>query len=507
MKIAKKLRKILTISIAFVLSMGCVFGLIACGTDDEAEETSPERSYSDNIVYLLSYATEEECPEGVIDDSVLHSFLNFAPEESYYLVFDFTVSSFEIEGWRQHFTASLAITTDDTVEARLMEAKTGKTAEKEEAGVKTITATYSLPENLTEARTYRIIVRLTFLETYESVTFRLAFYGDEEDAENIKPSEIVLFAKTTKGLTYEMNDNGTSCSVNGIGTATGSAIYIPTYASVPYYEGMFPVTAISDTAFAGCKSIRSINIPYSVTSIGRYAFESCTNLQSVNIPDNITTISASLFESCTSLRNIDIPDRVTTIGSGAFKSCTSLESIDLPEGVTSIGSNAFEGCTGIRSFTLPEGIDKIPDGLFKGLKNLATITLPECTTAIGDSAFEGCTNLASITMPDGVTSIGKSAFAGCTHLTSITMPKSVTTIGEAAFDSCASLTSITIPQNVSHIGAKAFNSCANLSRITFRNPEGWSAGGTSLETSDVSDPAKAANFLRNKYVSSTWTRK
>ena len=108
------------------------------------------------------------------------------------------------------------------------------------------------------------------------------------------------------------------------------------------------VTSIGNSAFYGCSSLQSINIPESVTSIGSGAFDGCSSLQSFTIPSNVTSIGSSTFDNCSSLQSITIPDGVTSIGSYAFSYCSSLQSITIPESVTSIGSRAFYGWCGGR---------------------------------------------------------------------------------------------------------------------------------------------------------------
>ncbi len=264
----------------------------------------------------------------------------------------------------------------------------------------------------------------------------------------------------------ELNSDGTSYVVTGMGMCEETEIIIPST-----YKGL-PVTAIEADAFGNNASITSISIPAGVVDIGAGAFVGCSSLISIDIdPGNkvyhsagnciIETESKKLIAGCASSV---LPDdgSVIEIGEGAFRDCTGLASIVLPVGVTSISDNAFYGCTGLVSITIPDGVTSIGDGAFSGCHSLASITIPDSVTSIGGWMFYWCKSLVSITIPDGVTHIGEMMFWGCAKLASITIPDSVTDIGGYAFYGCERLVNIEIPAGVTHIGKGAFNLCTSL---------------------------------------------
>ena len=208
------------------------------------------------------------------------------------------------------------------------------------------------------------------------------------------------------GLEYELNSDGKSYAVVGIGTCTDKELVIPST-----YNGK-PVTTIGYLAFATTDSFTSIIIPSSVTTIGYGAFWKCVELAYVVIPNSVTTIGDWAFQSCYSLTSIDIPNSVTNIGKGAFYYCTALTKITIPNSVTSIGGLAFSFCSALTQITIPNSVTKIKDSAFYYCTALTKITIPTTVTYIGNDAFAYCTSLTQITIPNSVIEIGYGAFIG-----------------------------------------------------------------------------------------------
>ena len=65
---------------------------------------------------------------------------------------------------------------------------------------------------------------------------------------------------------------------------------------------------------------------------------------------NISCIENSAFSGCKKLKSIVILDSVTKIGDGAFERCTKLESIVIGDSVTKIGLEAFRGCENLEIY-------------------------------------------------------------------------------------------------------------------------------------------------------------
>lgn len=143
---------------------------------------------------------------------------------------------------------------------------------------------------------------------------------------------------------------------------------------------------------------------------------------------------------------------------------------------------------------------------FSGCGSLTDIEISDSVTSIGDYAFYGCSSLANVSIGKGVTSIGTRAFFGCKRLTSIVLPEGVKSIADGAFYG-SGLTSIVIPDGVESMGYQAFHYCGSLTSVTFKNPDGWMAGGVMLlSAAELSDPSTAAEYLRDKYCDYIWSR-
>ena len=175
----------------------------------------------------------------------------------------------------------------------------------------------------------------------------------------------------------------------------------------------------------------------------------------------------SAFADCKSLRSLVVPDGVTSIGKRAFSDCTSLSSLVLPESVGNIIGNPFSGWDGELKCLSPYFIydnkvlfdkDKSKIIAFRDKKTTSYV-IPDYVTSIGNGAFYDCKSLRNIVIPDSVTSIGDWAFEGCGSLTNIAIPDSVTSIGFYAFSGCCSLSDIIIPDGVTHIEERAFYGC------------------------------------------------
>ena len=226
------------------------------------------------------------------------------------------------------------------------------------------------------------------------------------------------------------------------------------------------VTSIGTWAFAGCDLesivVESGNTKYDSRGGCNALIETASNKLIVGckntiIPSSVTAIEETAFAGCSGLTSITIPRSVTTIAVGAFYVCSGLESIVVESGNPNYDSR--EGCNAI--------IETASNTLIAGCKNTR---IPSGVTAISHAAFSGCSGLTSINIPSSVTEIGNWAFYDCTSLTSITIPSNVTEIGLLAFFSCSGLTDVyCFAEEIPSTGKDAFND-VNLAAATLHVP-------------------------------------
>ena len=173
------------------------------------------------------------------------------------------------------------------------------------------------------------------------------------------------------------------------------------------------MTTIGDSAFRGCSSLTSIDIPDSVTEIGRSAFKNCSSLTSIDIPDGVTEIGECAFEGCSSLTSIVIPNKVTILRNKLFSQCVRLSSVNIPDGVTRIEKAAFESCHALKSIRIPDSVRTIAGGFNEGAffdAGLTSVTLSNGVKTIENYVFADCKDLTVVHIPEGVKKIKTDAF-------------------------------------------------------------------------------------------------
>ena len=240
------------------------------------------------------------------------------------------------------------------------------------------------------------------------------------------------------GLAFQMNQDGQTYTVTGVGTCKDTVIYIPAA-----YEGG-AVTAIGEKAFAGCTKVEKIVLPNSVTEIGDRAF----------------------YDS--GIVEFTIPASVKKIGTQIFFQANKLDTVHYNSDYANETASVF-GATWIRKVVF--GGKKVPAYVCQSASGLSEVVIGKTVTEIGNNAFEDCTNLSNVTIPDSVSVIGEASFAGCSALDTVEIPNSVIRINKRAFAGCTNLYTVTIPASVTNIGEEAFSQCTKLQTIDFQGKQ------------------------------------
>lgn len=135
-------------------------------------------------------------------------------------------------------------------------------------------------------------------------------------------------------------------------------------------------------SFVGCQKLTSVYLPdLSICYYGRIGlFESQYNLyvdnikvENIIVPDEIISISDYAFFGCVSLKTVETSNSVISIGYRAFQNCKGLTSVTIGNNVTSIDAYAFYGCSALTSVSIGNGINNINSEAFATCSELIDV--------------------------------------------------------------------------------------------------------------------------------------
>lgn len=169
--------------------------------------------------------------------------------------------------------------------------------------------------------------------------------GIEQVTVNPIPSDYVIPAKPTKGITIDEYDaNGYPTKITFYGNT------VQDYAFSNEYSGS--ATYIS-------KNLQEVVFNDKVTTIGSNAFKKNPNLVSVNSLDEVTTLNANAFWGCNKLK-VSRANKVKYFYTYTFSECSSLIQMSMESATNILGGNssngAFYKCTSLKAVWIGPGI-------------------------------------------------------------------------------------------------------------------------------------------------------
>ena len=232
---------------------------------------------------------------------------------------------------------------------------------------------------------------------------------------------------------------------------------------------VFPSTISCISGFYEA-SVKEVVIPEDAEYIGQSAFHGCKNLKTLHLPKSIKKIESNAFADC-DIEEINF-ENIEYIGGGAFGG-SNLKNADLSNlkgayvelGVLEEGllaTDVFAQCEKLENVILSEAITVIDGWAFRECENLTKVEMPSVIDIWG-MAFYQCSNLSDVDLSN-VQTIGEAAFYECSNLSEIDF-YNVQTIGKNAFYKANGLIEITFYENLKEVGKEAFAFCENLKRV------------------------------------------
>ncbi len=258
---------------------------------------------------------------------------------------------------------------------------------------------------------------------------------------------------------------------------------------------------VKSYAFAGCQSIKYINIEANVSSFDTNAFYNCINLKKINykgtfeewfkisfgsiyanpniyarnlyingkllsgtvrIPKNTDSIPPAIFAGCKDITAIDWGNNIKEIRSCAFYNCSGLKEVSIPDTVTYIGAYSFYGCTDMENLYIGESVEKIDSCSFGNCISLIKL-------------LYNAINCKQAGWLGIITFFDETVFKKCTKLSKIEFGNSVKMVPNKLCYNINSLNSVVVSEKIEAFGENVFYNCKNLKKVDYKGTiEQWS---------------------------------
>ncbi len=231
----------------------------------------------------------------------------------------------------------------------------------------------------------------------------------------------------SKGLIYEVNEDGKTVSFVSYGTCTDEVVYIAST-----YNGM-PVTEMHNVAYweadyisadhgFNSKYVKRLVISDTVQIVDFECIRQCPNIESVYYGASVARIRALPFNSGygenfskveVSPNNPNYSDKgncIVDLRTNTLVLATPTTVIPDDGSVKIIGFKAFCSAKSITSIVIPEGVKIIDHGAFMGCHELESIKLPDSLEVIELSAFGSCPALKTLELGTNLKAFNQTIF-------------------------------------------------------------------------------------------------
>ena len=245
------------------------------------------------------------------------------------------------------------------------------------------------------------------------VEHTISFPAADGPTEEVKTAPVY---DGSRGLLYEVNEDGVSAAFIGYGSCTDETVYIAST-----YNGL-PVTEMRNEVYEDSSSILNGN---------NYGSQY--------------------------LKHLVISDTVKHMNVSCVRTCPNIESIHYGASIDNIQCFSFNGMDGQNFST----VSVSPENPYYSDKGNCIVDLRTKTLVVGTPT--------TVIPDDGsVKIIGMMAFGWAKrNLTSLVIPEGVKVIEHGAFMACDQLETLILPDSLEFIEMNAFDACTKLKKLEF----------------------------------------
>ncbi len=241
------------------------------------------------------------------------------------------------------------------------------------------------------------------------------------------------------GLYYVVNIKDAYAKVVNVEAGLTDVVVPPT---ITVNKRAYKVNMIEDNAFKNCcQTLTSVTITKAFI-IGEKAFKDCKKLRRLDLGDEMSSVFDSAFEGCESLTSINIPAGLDLINFPLeFKGCYRLREINVDS-----NSKAFRSEHGVvySKGKYSDGIRYVPNG-FYGPGNGLYMS-PANVRSAEYGAFDGSSLVKIVFSPD-LAEVKKNVFVDCPNLEEIHFWNSDVKINPENFRNCPKLKALYFRKN------------------------------------------------------------